>query len=159
MSDSSRPHGLQPTRLLCPWNFPGKSTGVGGHFPSPGDLPDLGIKLTSLASHWQADPLPLSHQGSPKIHWKTKYKLTCSNFPFSVSTREALDDSVKPDFLQVHQTKLSSTKIISKCKLVHHQNHLWLTFRESEVLIDPHNTAKAVTPHSRNLEIKAIPNH
>ena len=30
MSDSSRPHGLQPTRLLRPWDFPGKSTGVGG---------------------------------------------------------------------------------------------------------------------------------
>ena len=29
VSDSSRPHGLQPTRLLCPWDTPGKSTGVG----------------------------------------------------------------------------------------------------------------------------------
>ena len=29
MSNSSRPHGLQPIRLLRPWNFPGKSTGVG----------------------------------------------------------------------------------------------------------------------------------
>ena len=28
---SSRPHGLQPTRLLHPWDFPGKSTGVGCH--------------------------------------------------------------------------------------------------------------------------------
>ena len=28
MSDSSRPHGLQPTRLLRPWDFPGKSIGV-----------------------------------------------------------------------------------------------------------------------------------
>ena len=26
-----RPHGLQPTRLLCPWDFLGKSTGVGCH--------------------------------------------------------------------------------------------------------------------------------
>ena len=26
-----RPHGLQPTRLLRPWDFPGKSTGVGCH--------------------------------------------------------------------------------------------------------------------------------
>ena len=26
-----RPHGLQPTRLLCPWDLPGKSTGVGCH--------------------------------------------------------------------------------------------------------------------------------
>ena len=31
MADSSRPHGLQPTRLLRPWDFPGKSTGVGCH--------------------------------------------------------------------------------------------------------------------------------
>ena len=26
-----QPHGLQPTRLLCPWNSPGKNTGVGSH--------------------------------------------------------------------------------------------------------------------------------
>ena len=31
VSDSLRPHGLQPTRLLCPWDFPGKSIGVGCH--------------------------------------------------------------------------------------------------------------------------------
>ena len=31
MSDSSRPHGLQPTRLLRPWDLPGKSIGVGWH--------------------------------------------------------------------------------------------------------------------------------
>ena len=29
VSDSVRPHELQPTRLLRPWDFPGKSTGVG----------------------------------------------------------------------------------------------------------------------------------
>ena len=31
MSDPQRPYGLQPSRLLCPWDFPGKSTGVGCH--------------------------------------------------------------------------------------------------------------------------------
>jgi len=31
VSNSERPHGLQPTRLLRPWNSPGKSTGVGCH--------------------------------------------------------------------------------------------------------------------------------
>ena len=31
MPDSSQPHGLQPTRLLCPWDFPGKSTEVACH--------------------------------------------------------------------------------------------------------------------------------
>ena len=29
--DPQRPHGLQPSRLLHPWDFPGKSTGVGCH--------------------------------------------------------------------------------------------------------------------------------
>ena len=31
VSDSQQPHGLQPTRLLCPRDLPGKSTGVGCH--------------------------------------------------------------------------------------------------------------------------------
>ena len=31
VSDSSRPHGLQPTRPLRPWDFPGKSTAVRCH--------------------------------------------------------------------------------------------------------------------------------
>ena len=31
MSNSQRSHGLQPPRLLCPWDLPGKSTGVGCH--------------------------------------------------------------------------------------------------------------------------------
>ena len=32
MSDFLRPRGLYPTRLLCPWDSPGKNTGVGYHF-------------------------------------------------------------------------------------------------------------------------------
>ena len=40
-----RPYGLQPTSLLCSWNFPGKNTG----FPTPGDL---------ILYHW-------CHLGSP----------------------------------------------------------------------------------------------
>ena len=31
-SDSVRPHRRQPTRLPCPWDSPGKNTGVGCHF-------------------------------------------------------------------------------------------------------------------------------
>ena len=31
MIDSLRPHGLWPTRILCPWDSPGKNTGVGCH--------------------------------------------------------------------------------------------------------------------------------
>ena len=32
MSNSVRPHRRQPTRFLCPWDSPGKNTGVGCHF-------------------------------------------------------------------------------------------------------------------------------
>ena len=31
VSDSVRLYGLQPARLLCPWDSPGKITGVGCH--------------------------------------------------------------------------------------------------------------------------------
>ena len=31
-SDSLQPFELQPSRLLCSWDFPGKNTGVGCHF-------------------------------------------------------------------------------------------------------------------------------
>ena len=37
-------------RVLCPWNFSGKNTGVGCHLPTPGDLPDPGIEPKSHVS-------------------------------------------------------------------------------------------------------------
>ena len=49
--------------LLCPWDFPGKNTGVGSHFLLQGIFPTQGLNPCLL--HWQADSLPLSHQGSP----------------------------------------------------------------------------------------------
>ena len=58
-------HGLQPVRLLCPWNSPAKNIGVGSHsllqriFLTQGSNPNL--------LHWQVDSLPLSHQGSPSF--------------------------------------------------------------------------------------------
>ena len=43
---SRGPYRLQPARLLCPWDSPGKNTAV-VTIPSPGDLPDPGIKPDS----------------------------------------------------------------------------------------------------------------
>ena len=40
-------------RLLCPWDFPGKNTGVGCHFLLQGMFPAQGLYLHLL--HWQAD--------------------------------------------------------------------------------------------------------
>ena len=50
MFNSSWPHGLKPSRLLCPWHFPGKNTGVGCHFLLQGIFPTQGSNPLSLAS-------------------------------------------------------------------------------------------------------------
>ena len=63
VSNSLQPHGLYPTRLFCPWNFPGKDTGVGCRFLLQGIFLTQGSSLYLL--HWQADSLPLSHLGRP----------------------------------------------------------------------------------------------
>ena len=64
--NSLQPHGLQPTRLFCPWVSPGKNIGVACHSLTPGDLPDPGIKPGSPAL--QADSLPFELQGTPSSY-------------------------------------------------------------------------------------------
>ena len=54
------------SRLLCPWDFPGKNTRVGRHFLLQGTFPDQGSNPHLL--HWQVDSLPLSHQGNPLLN-------------------------------------------------------------------------------------------
>ena len=71
MSDSFvTPWTIDP-RLLCPWDFPGKNTGVGCHFFLQGILSTQGLNPCLL--HWQADSLPLSHLGSPARCIADKY--------------------------------------------------------------------------------------
>ena len=55
------PHGLQPTRLLCPLDLPGKNTGVGCHFLLQGIFLTQGQNPPLL--HRQVDSFPLSHLG------------------------------------------------------------------------------------------------
>ena len=75
VSDSLEPHGLQPTRLLCPWDFPDKNTGVGCHLLLQGIFLTQGSNPTLLhLLHWQADSLPLSHLGSPLFIYLVKAK-------------------------------------------------------------------------------------
>ena len=71
MSDSVRPHRQPPTRLLCPWDSPGKNTGVGCHFllqcmkvksesevaqscPTLSDLRDCSLSGSSIHGIFQA---------------------------------------------------------------------------------------------------------
>ena len=70
--DSSRPHGLQPTRLLRPWDFLGKSTGVGCHCL----LQTIARLLLSRFSRVRlcATPQTAAHQ-APR-HWDSPGKNT-----------------------------------------------------------------------------------
>ena len=65
LSDSLRPHGLQPARLLYPWDSPGKNTGVGCHALLQGIFPTQGSNPGPLHCRRILDGL--SHQGSPRI--------------------------------------------------------------------------------------------
>ena len=56
VSNSFRPHRLQPARLLCPWGFSRQEHWSGLPCPPPGDLPNPGIEPRS--SSLQADSLP-----------------------------------------------------------------------------------------------------
>ena len=66
MADSLRPHELESTRLLCPWNSSGKNTGVDCHFLLQGIFPTQGWNPCLLhLLHWQADSLPSKPPGKP----------------------------------------------------------------------------------------------
>ena len=58
-----QPHGLWPSRLLCPWDCPGQNTGVGCHFLLEGIILAQGSNPSLLHCRWIL--YWLSHQGSP----------------------------------------------------------------------------------------------
>ena len=58
-----QPHGLQPARLLCPWDFPGENTRVGYHFLLQGIFPTQRLNLYLL--YWEVGSFPLSCLGNP----------------------------------------------------------------------------------------------
>ena len=70
------PMNCRPTRLLHPWDFPGKSTGVGCHFLLQGIFPTQ--ELNPGLRHCRQMLYPLSHQGS-FVHYSQKYFHECGN--------------------------------------------------------------------------------
>ena len=74
MSSSLRPHGLQPARFLCPWNSPGKNTGVGCHFLLQGIFLTQGLNPCLLhlcvfiyINHFAVQQKSAQHCGSNTI--------------------------------------------------------------------------------------------
>ena len=84
MSDSLWPYGLWPARLLCPWDSPGKNTGVDfcallqGIFLTQGSNQHLLCLL-----HWQVGSLPLAPPGKPYMQSESE-------------SHSAMSDSLQP---------------------------------------------------------------
>ena len=58
-----QPYGLQPTKLLCSWDSPGKTIGVGCHSLLQGSFPTQESNLSLLhLLHCQVGSLPLHYQ-------------------------------------------------------------------------------------------------
>ena len=80
VSSALQPHGLWPARLLYPWNFSGKNTGVGCHFLLQGIFQTQGFNPHLLhLLHWQAGSLPAEPPG--KLH--ALYNNSTITFPNS----------------------------------------------------------------------------
>ena len=99
VSDSVRPHGRQPTRLPCPWDSPGKNTGVGCHFL----LQCMKVKLLSRV-RLPATPWTAAHQAPPSMGFSRQEYWSgvplpspslCMNPLYFISPSEAVLPKVK----------------------------------------------------------------
>ena len=84
---------MEPNRLLCPWDFPGKGTGVSCHFFLQGIFPTQGSN--PCLPHCRQTLYRLSHQGNFShssvdcimLYHKYTYKNeTGQNIPWKSST-------------------------------------------------------------------------
>ena len=75
VSDFLRPHGLQPTRLLCPWDSPGKNTGVDCHSLLQSIFPTQGLNLGLL--HFRQFLYHLSYREHQQIIYYVIMQSVC----------------------------------------------------------------------------------
>ena len=107
------PHGLQPARLLCPWDSPGKNTGVGCHallqeiFPTQGSNPGL--------PHFRWILYHLSHQGSPRLLGQVAYLFsrTAPNVTFDGCTLQGANKS--GTIVYGYASSTSNAVIVKNC--------------------------------------------
>ena len=142
VSDSLQPYGLYPARLLCPWDSPGKRTGVGCHALLQGLLLTQGWNLHPLRLwHWRAGSLPLAPPSSGDTVNSTLPPHLCTNQALSgledahphsgrpfllslllqmlISSRDTLTDTARNHVLPAIWASLSLVKLTRR---TNHQN-------------------------------------
>ena len=103
---------MQPAKLLCALDFPGKNTAVGCHFLLQGIFLPQELNLCLLP--WQADSLPLSHLGSLYIY---TYMYVCMYVcmyvePNYVAIHLKLTQRCKPTILKNQKQNVKYIKYI-----------------------------------------------
>ena len=108
MSNSLQSYGLEPTRLLCSWDSPGKNTGVGCHALLQGIFPTHGLNLGLLHCrilyHWATREAPKSSFGN------LNPTLPESNIKFSL---------LRCRWKMCHKTTEGNSSLLGKMKNVH----------------------------------------
>ena len=131
MSDSLWPHGLLPARPLCPWDSPGKNTGVGCHALLQGIFRTQGLNPHLCVS------LPLAPPGKPWLEQSTLlfhfyFYHDCLLLPILSHFFTFLFGSITPQYVQKQRicyrlTHSSMAKTI-QCLLL--DNPLWGQWRQ-----------------------------
>ena len=80
MSHSFQPHGLQPIRLPCPWDFPGRNTGLGAISSSRGSSQPMDQTYVSCSFCIAGRFFPTKPSGKPVYHYICVY--TLPPYPF-----------------------------------------------------------------------------
>ena len=94
-------NGLQPSRLLSPWDFPGRNAGVSCHFLLQGIFLTQGSNPSFL--HWQGFFfffLQLSHQGSPQLNYPLINRCRDSLFLPTVEENTALEKGMGTEVVE-----------------------------------------------------------
>ena len=109
-------HRRYPARMLCPWDSPGKNSGVGCHALFQGIFLTQGsIPLLLCLLHWQMNSLPLDPPGKPIVYIQahvifsfdtlsricvSTYYTCCRVIQFSQFSHSVVSDSLRSHELQ-----------------------------------------------------------
>ena len=130
MSASVRPHGLQPLRLLSPWDSPGKNTGVGCHFllqcmkvesesevtqscPTLSNPMDCSLPGSSIHGIFQARVLEWGAIAF-SLFTTNSLPLTFLCLPLGLLTllMKSVTDTIDPYYSQLNKHLVSASKIL-----------------------------------------------
>ena len=131
MSDFVRPHRQQPTSLPCPWDSPGKNTGVGCHFL----LQCMKVESESEVAQscpTPSDPMDCSLPGS-SIHGIFQARvLECGAIAFSIQID--IDTSI---LFQIH----FHYRLLKDIPVLYYRSSLFIYFiHRSVYMLIPHSS-------------------